>query len=421
MNRRDFLAVGAALGVAGCATGPTSSARAKVVVVGGGFGGATVARYVRLLSDGQVDVTLVEPDQAFVSCPLSNLVLGGSRSLASLTTPYDALTRVHGVRRVRAMVSGIDPARRIATLDDGSTLPYDKLVLSPGVELQLSSIDGLVAAHDAGIALNAWHAGPETTALRARLEAMPDGGVFAITIPEAPYRCPPGPYERACQVASYFTHAKPRSKVLVLDENADVVSKAALFKGVWASSYPRMVEYRPLHKVVSVDAKRSIVRFEVQDDVVADVLNVLPPMRAGSIAVRTGLATVNGRWCKVDYRTFESTVAPHVHVIGDSVQGAAMMPKSGHMANAQGKVVAAAIVAELRGWEADPTPVLTNVCYSFVDATRAMHVASVHQYSSNTRTYDPVPGSGGVSKAPSTLEGSYGLAWAQAIWQDAVG
>jgi NADH dehydrogenase FAD-containing subunit len=310
---------------------------------------------------------------------------------------------------------------RVVTLASGPTLGYDKLVLSPGVDLLLDRIDGLAEAHRTGACLQAWRAGPETVALRAQLEAMPDGGTFAITIPEAPYRCPPGPYERACQVASYFKQAKPRSRVLILDENPDVVSKPALFKRVWAESYPGIVEYRPGHRTVAVDATARVIRFEIQEDVRADVMNVLPPMRAARIAVDTGLANSNGRWCNVDYRTFESTAARHVHVIGDAVQGAAQMPKSGHMANAQAKVVAAAIVAELRDQEVDPAPMLTNVCYSFVDATRAMHVASVHAYVGAERTYVPVPGSGGVSPNPSALEGLYARSWAQTIWADTVG
>jgi len=420
-NRRGFLATGVALGLVGCASGQRLPSRTQVLVVGGGFGGATAARYLRILSDHAIDVTLVEPDAAFVSCPLSNLVLGGSRSLADLTSPYDALSRAHGIRIVRDSVARIDAGARVVTLASGSTLAYDRLVLSPGVELLVDRVEGLAAAHASGRVLQAWRAGPETTALRAQLEAMPDGGTFAITIPEAPYRCPPGPYERACQVASYFKRAKPRSKVLILDENPDVVSKAALFRKVWADSYPGMVEYRPRHRTVSVDARGGLVRFEIQEDVRADVLNVLPPMRAASIAVDTGLANSNGRWCNVDYRTFESTAAKHIHVIGDAVQGAPQMPKSGHMANAQGKVVAAAIVADLHGWEIDPAPMLSNVCYSFVDATRAIHVASVHAYDAGEETYLPVKGSGGVSTTPNELEGRYAWNWARTIWADSVG
>jgi NADPH-dependent 2,4-dienoyl-CoA reductase/sulfur reductase-like enzyme len=334
---------------------------------------------VRLLSDHRIDVVLIEPNEAFVSCPLSNLVLGGSRQLADLTTPYDGLAR-QGVTLVRDAARAIDAQRRTVTLAGGPAIGYDKLVLSPGVELLFDSIEGLRAAHDSGRVLQAWQkAGPETIALRRQLEAMPDGGVYAITVPEQPYRCPPGPYERACQVAWYFRQAKPRSKVLVLDANPDVVSKGALFKRVWSEQYRGMVEYRPQHKAVAVDGRAGVVRFEVEEDVWADVLNVLPAMRAGAIAVQAGLNDMAGkRWCGVDYRDFQSTVARDIHVVGDAIQVAPAMPKSGHMANAHAKVAAAAIVAELSGWQADPAPMLTNTCYSFVDDQRVIHVASVH-------------------------------------------
>ncbi len=389
--------------------------------MGGGFGGATAARYLRVLSGRTIAVTLVEPEAAFVSCPLSNHVLGGSMRLDELTVTYDALARVHGVRVVRDTVARLAVDARVAVLAAGARLPYDRLVLAPGVELMDGAIDGLADAKRKGLALAAWKAGPETLALRAQLEAMPDGGVVAITVPEAPYKCPPGPYERACVVAGWLVRAKPRAKLLVLDANNDVVSKPALFKRVWADRYPRTIEYRPNHRAVAVDAAGRTVRFDLQDDVRADVVNVLPPMRAGRVAVDAGLANVNGRWCGVDYRTFESTAAPRVHVVGDAVQAASAMPKSGHMANAHAKVAAAAIVALLRDEAPDPAPMLTNTCYSFVDATDAMHIASVHAYDAAKRTYEPVPGAGGLSTAPSALEGVYGLHWARTIRADALG
>jgi sulfide dehydrogenase [flavocytochrome c] flavoprotein chain len=282
-------------------------------------------------------------------------------------------------------------------------------------------IEGLKSAQADGNILQAWKAGPETLALRRQLEAMPDGGVYAITIPEAPYRCPPGPYERACQVASYFQAAKPKSKVLILDANPDVTSKAALFKKVWAEQYKGMVEYRPQHKAVAVDAKARSVKFEVNDDVKADVLNVLPPMRAGAIAVQTQLATSNARWCPVNYQTFESKMAKDIHVLGDAIQIAPLMPKSGHMANGHAKVAAAAIVAELNGWAVDPSPMLTNTCYSFVDAKNVIHVASVHEYVAAEATFKTVQGSGGVSSAASELEGAYAWNWARTVWADMLG
>lgn len=429
MQRRNFMQAGATLGgfgslgglglLAGCATGRADiPAKARVVVVGGGYGGATAAKYVRLLSDYKIDVVMVEASANFVSCPMSNLVLGGYRQMADLTTAYGNLAGKHGVRVVQDSVTAIDAAKKTVTLAKGNVIAYDKLIVSPGVDLMWDSIEGLQAAQAAGQIVQAWKAGPETMTLRRQLEAMPDGGVYAMTIPEAPYRCPPGPYERACQVASYFKRSKPRAKVLILDANPDVTSKPALFKKVWAEDYRGMLEYRPQHKAVAVDARTSTVKFEVHNDVKADVLNVLPSMRAGAIAVKSGLANANARWCNVDYQTFESTAAKDVHVIGDSIQIAPAMPKSGHMANAHGKVAAAAVVAQLSGLAINPQPLLTNTCYSFVNEKSVIHVASVHLYDATDRTYKTVPGSGGVSAAPTELEGSYAHSWARNIWAD---
>lgn len=421
MQRRSFLQSSAALGLLGLGACATTSipAKAQVVVIGGGYGGATAAKYVRLLSDHKIDVVLIEPNDAFVSCPLSNLVVGGSRQIAELTTPYSGLVRGHGVRIVRDLATAVDTQRKTVSLARGATIGYDKLIVSPGVDLQFGAIEGLQAANGAGQVLHAWKAGPETVALRRQLEAMPDGGVYAITVPEQPYRCPPGPYERACQVAWYFKQAKPRSKVLVLDANPDVTSKGALFKKVWAEQYPGIVEFRGQHKVLGVDARSGLIKFEVQDDVKAQVLNVLPPMRAGTIAHQAGLANLaNNRWCGVDYQTFESTAAKDVHVIGDAIQVAPAMPKSGHMANNHAKVAAAAVVARLSGWPVNPAPMLTNTCYSYVDNRNVIHVASVHEYVAAEKTFKAVAGSGGLSPGPSEVEGVYAWNWARNIWAD---
>lgn len=422
LGRRAFLQSTAAVGVLGlaaCASAPAVPARAKVVVIGGGYGGATAAKYVRLLSGNRIDVVLVEPQAAFVSCPISNLVLSGGKQLQDLTTSYAGLSRQHGITVVRDSASAIDTAKKTVTLAGGATIAYDKLVVSPGVELQLASVEGLPQAHAAGQVLHAWKAGPETVALRRQLEAMPDGGVYAITIPEAPYRCPPGPYERASVIAGYFKTAKPRSKVLILDANPDVTSKGGLFKKVWSEQYPGMVEYRGQHKAIAVDAKAGVIKFDVQEDVKAQVINIVPAMRAGAIAVQAGLNNqANQRWCGVNFLNFESTAARDVHVLGDSVQSAPLMPKSGHMANNHGKVAAAAIVAQLSGWDINPAPMLTNTCYSFVDNRHVIHVASVHSYVAAEKTFKTVPGSGGLSAVPSELEGAYALSWASNIWAD---
>ena len=411
--------LGSLLGLAGCASVGGAAAKAKVVVVGGGFGGATAAKYLRLLSDHQIEVVLIEPNEALVSCPMSNRVISGAMQIAEITRPYDSLTRQHGVAVVRDRAKSIDTTQKTVTLASGGMLRYDKLIVSPGVDLMWDTVAGLKAASDSGKILQAWKAGPETVALRRQLEAMPDGGVFAITIPDAPYRCPPGPYERASLIAGYFKAAKPRSKVLILDANPDVTSKPALFKKVWAEQYRGIVEYRPDHKAVAVDARTNVVRFDVQDDVKAQVLNVLPAMRAGAIAVMTGLNNqASQRWCGVDYLNFESTAAKDVHVLGDSILAAPAMPKSAHMANNHGKVAASAIVAELAGWPINPAPMVTNTCYSFVDQLNVIHVASVHTYVAAEKTFRAVPGAGGLSSAPNELEGVYALNWASNIWAD---
>ena len=422
MQRRHLLQgliAGGTLGLTGCASlGGTSASKAKVLVIGGGYGGTTASKYIRLLSDYTIDVMMVEPNRQFVSCPVSNLVIGGQRTMADITNPYTGLSSKHGVRIVHDMVTSVDAVKKTATLAGGTVVQYDKLVLSPGIDFLWDQTEGLKAAHESGQILHAWKAGAETMALRQQLEAMRDGGTYAITIPEAPYRCPPGPYERASVIAAYFKKAKPKSKVLILDGNPDVTSKGPLFKRAWTELYGNMVEYRPQHKVTAVDAKTRTVKFEIQDDVKADVLNVLPVMRAGALAVQTGLANANGRWCHVDFLNFASTAAKDIHVIGDAIQIAQGMPKSGHMANSHAKVAAAAIVAELQGLEVNPHPMLTNVCMSFVDETHAIHVASVHEYQAPKKSFFTIGGSGGVSDARSDLESRYADAWARNIWAD---
>jgi len=423
MKRRTLLQSGLALGtlsaLPGCANlNGKAPAKAQVVVIGGGYGGATAAKYVRVLSDYKISVLLIEPNKAFVSCPMSNLVLGGSKTMAQITTPYDALSSKHGVTVVHDLVTAIDPAKKTVTLQNGSAVAYDKLILSPGVDMHFDSIEGLQAAHASGQILQAWKAGAETTALRKQLQDMPDGGVYAITVPEAPYKCPPGPYERASQVAHYFKQAKPKSKVLILDANPDITSKPALFKKFWSDNYRDIIEFRANHKVLAVDAKTNSLKFDVQESVRADVLNVLPAMRAGAIAMQTGLATVNNRWCGINYQTFESLAAKDIHVLGDATLAAPAMPKSGHMANAHGKVAAAAVVAQLSDLAVNPSPLLTNTCYSYVSDKLVIHVASVHQYNAEEKTFKTVPGSGGLSTEANALEGTYAWNWAQNIWAD---
>ena len=425
IQRRDFLKALGAAGfgtvaasmLPGCAT-TGGSARGKVVVVGGGYGGATAAKYIRMWSDGGVDVTIIEPNPEFISCPISNLVLGGSKQIADVTVSYDGLVKQHGIRLIRDTATAVDPDKRTVKLASGQELPYDRLILSPGVDFMWDKVPSLNNADAQAKILHSWKAGAQTVALRNQLVAMPDGGVFAISIPVAPYRCPPGPYERACQVAWYFKRAKPKSKVLILDGNGDVTSKGPLFKKAWADEYKGIVEYRPNHVLTDVDVATRAAKFEVQDSVKADVLNVIPPQRASAIARSAGVVTANDRWCDVDFLTFESVKVKNIHVLGDSIQIATGMPKSAHMANQHAKVCAAAVVALLAGQAPNPTPVLTNTCYSFITDKDVVHVCSVHQYDKEKKTVLPVAGAGGVSPAMNELEGHFAFSWAKNIWAD---
>ena len=415
-SRRHFLKLAAAGGAALTLPGYARASGARVVVIGGGFGGATAAKYLRMWAP-EIAVTLVERNREFVSCPLSNRVLAGVVGLDDLTRGYATLRSRWGVNVVHEEATHVDTDKREVRLGNGDVLPFDRLIVAPGVDLMMDAVPGWESESARERVLHAWKAGPQTIALRRQLESMPDGGVFAMTVPRSPYRCPPGPYERACQVAWYFKTKKPKSKVLILDANEKVQSKEALFRKAWAEMYPGIVEYRPNSTLTAVDARTRTAKLEFED-VQADVLNVIPPQRAGRVAAELGLITTNDKWCAVDFRTFESTVRPNVHVLGDVVLAAPLMPKSGHMANQHAKVCAAAVAALLRGESVNPTPMLTNTCYSFVSDAEVVHIASVHAYDDGKKTFLTVPGSGGLSPSPSKLEGSYAEAWGRNIWAD---
>ena len=417
LSRRRLLGAGFALSglaLAGCATAPDSGPSiGRVVIVGGGFGGATAARYLKMWG-GNVDVTMVERNANFVSCPISNLVLGGHKQMADIKRGYDGL-RALGVKVVQGEVTVVDAAAKKVRLAGGGELAYDRLIVSPGIDFMTDAVGGLASALATDQVTHSWKAGPQTVLLRKQLEAMPDGGVFAIAIPKVPYRCPPGPYERACMVASYFKTAKPKSKVLVLDANPEITSKKGLFEKAFKDHYAGIVEYRGNNELKSVDGTTARLEF---DDVKANVLNVIPPQRAGDIARSAGLVNVNERWVGVNWLTLESTARPFIHVLGDATFSAPAMPKSGHMANQQAKVAAAAIIQLLKGEAVNATPVVMNTCYSFVTARDVVHVASVHQFDATEKTFKPVPGSGGVSSAANQVEGRYALSWADNIWAD---
>jgi len=442
LNRRQFLQSSAGVaGVAtvgsltGCATtqAPAVAAkkgRPKVVVVGAGFGGGTCARYIKMW-EPYIEVTVIEPNEKFVSCPVSNDVLAGYRKMEDITFGYGNLQGIVD-SWVKDSMSGIDTEKKIITTAGGKKIPYDRVVLAGGVELLFNTVKGYDAEAQKTV-MHAWKAGPQTATLRAQLEAMPDGGVFVMSVPMAPYRCPPGPYERASLVASYFQKAKPKSKIIILDGNQDIASKKGLFLAAWKKHYGHgtpasMIDYRPNNMPSSVNAKTRTVGTEF-DDVKGDVINVVPKMRAAEICgmanVRRGADGKEGPWCPVDFRTYESKFVPGVHIIGDSTLS--NYPKSGSMANNMAKVCAASIVEMCNGRDPVEVPVVANTCYSATTATTAIHVAAVFRYNDKDKDGKLIPGGemkaqtlpkGGLSTEETEIEHAYMDGWAKNVWAD---
>ncbi|MCB5187017.1 NAD(P)/FAD-dependent oxidoreductase [Methylobacillus caricis] len=420
MQRRDFIKQLAATGLIGAPwfeahAVPARKVQGRVVVIGAGYAGTTLAKYLRIWSGYGIEVVVVEQNTQFVSCPLSNLVLGGSRSINDLTFGYGLLQKHHGIQWVHDQVTHIDTAARKVTMSRGE-MTYDRLVVAPGIDFNYSAWPEMQNAEAQRLVPHAWKAGPQTLNLRQQLESMPDGGVVVISIPKAPFRCPPGPYERTCQVAFYLKLHKPKSKVIVLDANPDIVSKKALFLSAWKELYPGIVDYRPNSTVLHVNPVTREVETEFER-VKADVLNIIPPQRAGKPAQMAGLLNVDNNWCAVDFRSYASTISPEVHVLGDAVFSP--QPKSAHIATSHAHVCANAIVAMMGGQEPDPEPVFANTCYSFVSDRMAVHVANVYRYDAEKKLMVTMDG-GGLSDVPSDLEGTYAQSWARNIWSDAL-
>ena len=417
LNRRGFIkAIGASGLLLASSAGLAMASKpplGRVVIVGGGYAGATAAKYLRLWSLGAIEVVLVEANRQFVSCPMSNLVLGGSKSINDLTFGYDGLQANHGVIFRHDTVTAIDAAAKHITML-GGTLSYDRLIVAPGVDFNYQEWPMLASLDAQKQVPHAWKAGWQTVNLRQQLEAMADGGVFVMNVPKAPYRCPPGPYERACQVASYFKQHKAKSKVIVLDANAEIISKKGLFAKVFNESYAGIIDYRPDNAISSINLATKTVSTEF-DSIKADVLNFIPPQRAGKIAQVAGLTEKDYPWCDVNFLTYESKLVPDVHVLGDSV--AAGLPKSAHMATSQAKVCASAIVQLMSGNLPDAAPVFANTCYSFINDHAAMHVANVYRYDAGKKMMVSAEG-GGVSINPNEKEAGYAHAWANNIWAD---
>lgn len=391
----------------------TDNRQQRVVVVGGGFAGATAAKYLKMWSP-DLDVVMIEQSSRFVSCPQSNMVLSGSRTLQQLTHDYQSLSSQHKVRTIQARVTSIDTEKHFVKLDDGAEIGYDRVIVSPGVDFIYDALPMLTADVVNNKIPHAWKAGPQTQLLFNQLKAMPQGGKVVMTVPNAPFRCPPGPYERACQIALFLKNNNPKGKLIILDANGDIVSKKALFTHAWEHHYAGLIDYYPSNGVESIDVATLTVE-SLFDSFKADVLNVIPPQKAGKVAELAGTINVDRRWCAVDFRTYESTAVSGVHVIGDAV--ASNMPKSGHIANSQAKVCAAAVIALLKQQPVEAEPKFSNTCYSFVDAEQAGYVAAVFGYDEADRQMNAMPG-GGATAIATEMDGRFADAWAHNIWSD---
>jgi len=413
-TRRAFLYSSAAAASVALLPAPAlAQAKARVIVIGGGFAGATCARELQR-AEPRVNVTLVEESPIFTACPFSNSVIAGLRDIGAQRFGYDAV-RAEGVAVSQDRAHAVDPQKRLVSLSGGSALGYDRLVLAPGIDIRWGALPGYDEAAAEQMP-HAWKAGEQTLLLRRQLEAMADGGTVAISAPANPFRCPPGPYERASLIAYYLKTKKPRSKLIVLDAK-DSFSKQRLFQAAWQQLYPGLLEWVSLSnggKVTSVDpATRTLVTDFASYK--ADVANVIPPQRAGHIAEAAGVADQTG-WCPIDPVSFESRLQPGIHVIGDAAIAGAM-PKSAFAANAQAKVCAAAVAALLRDETPSP-PKLINTCYSLVAPDYGISIAGVY-HPVNGQLAD-VEGAGGVSPADVSpdfraLEATYAEAWFRTI------
>ncbi len=441
-DRRAFIKAIAAASSASILAIPTTARaavkKARVVVIGGGFGGATAAKYIKMM-DPAIEVTLIEANETYTACTLSNEVISGHRTLESLQTGYNALVG-RGIKLLHDYVTVVDPGKKTVSTKGGRKLPYDALVMSPGVEFNYTALEGYSEAASEQVP-HAYKAGPQTLLLKKQLEAMPDGGKFIITVPPKPFRCPPGPYERAAQV-SYFLkhHGKTKSKVIILDSN-DSFSKKGLFEQAWKELYgygPNgMIEWVPGAqdgKVLRVSPEQRTAHTTF-DNHRADVLNVIPPHHAGAIAVSTGLANAQG-WCEVKPQTMESALVADIYPIGDACIAGELpvfdMPKSAHMAMTQAKVAAGAIIAKLNGLT-PPTPWYVNTCYSLAAPDWGFSVVHIYRVEDGKFVY--IKDAGGTSpvtlgtaenprpvpRIQRRLEAQYCIGWFDNVMADAFG
>lgn len=370
---------------------PTNTGiKGRVIVIGGGMAGATVAKYLRYWGGTGVQVTLIERDATYASSIMSNLVLNGRRTMSSLQYGYSNLATRYGVKVVKGEVATIDPVGSVVTLIGGTRYAYDRLVVAPGVDFDI--IPGLETAAAQAKVPHAWKAGPQTTALRNMITAMPSGGVFVMSIPAKPYRCPPGPYERACVVADWLKRNRPGSKVIVLDANPGITAEAHTFTNAFDVVHKGVIEYHPGVNIASVDTTTMTVNTSI-GNIRGNVLNLIPSQRAGKVVSANGLADAGGKWTSVNVLSYEANVAPRIHVIGDA--SATTQPKAGHIANQEAKVCADAILRLFSGRTLDPSPQTNSACYSPITFDTASWLTATFAYDPVSKTMVPVPASSG--------------------------
>ncbi|MBN1957120.1 MAG: FAD-dependent oxidoreductase [Desulfuromonadales bacterium] len=418
MKRRDFIKYGAVGLGAVSLCGPNVFAaghnRRRAVVVGGGYGGATAARYIKLI-DSSIEVILVEKNAQFVSCPISNWVLVGMKKMADISFSYEGLA-ARGIKVVKDEIIGIDAKAGFVQGKNGK-IDYDRLIVSPGIDFRYEMIEGFDAeAHK--IFPHAYKAGPQTVQLQQQLMAMKPGGTVLMTVPDGAYRCPPGPYERASLIADYLRKNKPGSKLIILDPHQKIASKGKLFKAAWDAYYTDVIEYRSEEIIAAVDSKKGTIS-TYDKEYSADVINFIPDQKAGKLAFDLGLIPEKKLWAPVKPLNLESTLVPGVHVIGDATDSltSGPMPKSGFVANSMGKVAAAAVVAELSG-KTLPAPSFANTCYSMVNDKEAIFITGVYKYDSAAGQNIKIKEASVTSPGRSEYYGKCANDWATSIWSD---
>lgn len=429
LNRRNFIkststaVVG--LSVFGCSKNMMKSSGIimpkfgkRVVVVGGGYGGATTAKYLKMI-DPTIDVVLIEKNEKYVSCPMSNWVVGNILKMKDITLDYTNLANRYGIKVVIDTVMEIDAEKQFVYLKQGK-IEYDRLVVSPGIQMDYSEIKGFDDMAKSKF-VHAWKAGPETEQLSKEIAMLGRGENVLLSVPPAPYRCPPGPYERISLIASYIKNNKLGGKIIVIDPNDDVVSKGRLFKAAWKQYYEGILDYRPDTQLLSVDAGKNRVE-TTKGSIEAKVINIIPKQKAGELAFSSGLIPKGGRWAKVNAFTFESRVMKNIHVIGDASHTGTVgtVPKSGYVANSMGKVVAEALGAILNGKE-PPRPFMANSCYSLVNHDEAMWVSAIYEYDDKTKRILKRNKAGGTPVTHQKVYKIHAWDWAQNIWSDTFG